>query len=159
MERNQLKAEYGPWAKLTAAICSDKKNEQEHYEKRFLEMADKSTLRPGKGAHLVLTPDLLAWMNDILEHVQECYPTAEELDAQDGVMTRKECKDILRQVKNNMNGWEAVTDNFGHKVFASYPWQEGEYRITVILGKPKNGETDDSNAELKLDVRYWFQGF
>jgi hypothetical protein len=111
---------------------------------------------PGKGVFVTLEPDLVLWLLDRIAHVQDYYPDASELEAKEGVLSRAECQLVLKQIGGNESNWVQVTDDFGQKVYARYPWQDGEYRVTVVLPKAKAGDTNASNGALSLDIRFWY---
>jgi hypothetical protein len=112
------------------------------------------SLIPGKGAHLTMTPDMIDWLKETVDHVHDYWPA--EIELEDGVFTRKTAGALLKSIANSMNGWKVVNDNFGLKVYRAYEWDTGEIRVTLVRPKAKAGEGDDSNVDVKLDIRYWF---
>jgi hypothetical protein len=102
---------------------------------------------PGKGAHLVLNEQILAFVQDTLAEVRGFYSDeAHDVDPQavlNGLLSLNETTD-----RGDTFSWEEEKDNFGHKVLARMPYKKGELRLTVVLTK---------RGELKLDIREWFE--
>jgi hypothetical protein len=102
-----------------------------------------TTLRPGKGAHLTVTGEVLDFLADTLEDLRTAWidgGAAQFVEAGDGFK-------VFALVTERSDGWTAGKDNFGRKLWRSYDWQGGEYRVTLVLNQ---------HGEFKVDVRHWF---
>lgn len=99
------------------------------------------TLKPGKGAHLDLTEEVIVWISQVIQEAELKYQSEDGDALQDNGKGLELLKEFERL------GWEREDDKFGKKAYRQLPWQEGAIRITVVLGKQGN---------LKLDVRYWY---
>jgi len=104
------------------------------------------TLKPLKGAHLILNESILSWIQGRLDEAHEIlgYGNMDEMVEQDV----KGLLDDLLEV----DGWYEVKDRFGRKVFSSRPYpisgqqeSKGELRVGVVL----------TRGELMLDIRPW----
>lgn len=115
-----------------------------------------SEMKPGKGFHATMTPDVIDWLSETVEHVRDNYPTAQELDAMGGNLTRKEVGELLTTVAKTQNGWKTARDSFGDKAYRGIEWQNGELRVTLIRPKPKAADVADSNCDVRIDIRQWY---
>jgi hypothetical protein len=119
-------------------------------------MSSNRELRPGKGSHQTLTPDLIDWIRETFDHIYEYFPTEKEL-GEEGTITRKKAAQFLQGMARSQNGWEVTNDSFGLKVYRYYAWADGEYRIGLVRPKSTGvGESENSNVDIRLDVRYWY---
>lgn len=110
-------------------------------------MAD---LRPGKGAFLPLTQEVIEFLHECIEDMWNAagvgteedpeFPSLDELiDAEDGLQ-------YLKDLRASATHWKPSEDNFGVKLHKALPWNDGEIRVTVVL----------KNDKLKIDVREWY---
>jgi len=102
------------------------------------------SLLPGKGAHIVLNEQILAFITEALEDVKKCY--SDELHDDEPITVLDQLMDPT--VANRADEWYKVKDNFGTKVFAKMPYKKGELRLTVVHTK---------QGDLKLDLREWYE--
>jgi len=98
---------------------------------------------PGKGAHLVLNDEILAFVQEALMDIANCY--GDEIHDADPVAVINGLVDGAGHANNT---WIEEKDNFGHKAFTVMPYKKGELRVTIVLTKQN---------ELRLDIREWFE--
>ena len=101
-----------------------------------------SSLLPGKGGHFHLNAETLEFFKTAMAEVA----SINEEDDLDELIDNGDAKDAWTRLKA-VDGWEYAKDKFGEKLFKGMAWEEGEYRVTVVL---------NSHGALKLDVRVWF---
>ena len=96
-------------------------------------------LKPGKGAHFTATQEVLDFLVATLEEIQSVWDS--------DVIDEGEAKEIQRQLADQYEGWTSVRDKFGKKLYKGIDFQDGQYRVTLVL---------NSYGELKLDIRQWY---
>lgn len=100
-----------------------------------------SKLQPGKGGHFHLNADTLEFFTNVFTLLND--ELGEDLNER---LDNDEETEIFKELKAK-GSWEFQKDKFGQKLYREFPWQDGAYRITVVL---------NNRGELKLDVREWF---
>jgi hypothetical protein len=115
-------------------------------------------LKPGKGAHLVVNDEMLAFLNSALFELGEAYDECGGNEAQD-----EDVKGLFKAIAKKLlpggdliardveQEWSVDADNFGDKLIAWTTYPDGECRVTLVLTKPKGSR----KSELKLDIRPW----
>jgi len=114
-----------------------------------------ATLKPGKGGFFHLNGDTLGFftlsMSDLFDAL-----TDEGTKDLNELLDGGDADELFRKVKAELvddeemdpaKRWSFEKDKFGRKVFKAMDWEDGTYRITLVL----NGA-----GELKLDVRQWY---
>jgi hypothetical protein len=122
-------------------------------------------LKPGKGAHLVVNAEMLGFVRDTVQDIQEAYdeaggdPTYDELPKKffqticKTLLSAQRGEDTLIAERAYLAEWEVASDKFGDKLIAWTRYPDGECRVTLILTKPKGSK----GPELKLDIRPWIE--
>ncbi|SRR5216684_602215 len=112
-------------------------------------MSDDS-LKPFKGADLVLNQEVLDFLSDVLGVLtgSDSDGGVRSAPAYDDATAEETPEKIIQKLLKL--GWEESRDSYGHKAYMSTPYPAtvhgGEFRIGVVL---KN------NGVLHLDIRIW----
>jgi hypothetical protein len=107
------------------------------------EFKSNKDLKPLKGAHLVCNEDILGFIREAIQDVQDNY--TDETHGMNPELAISDLKDVV--------GWTSIKDRFGKKVYKARQYaqagqqeQKAELRVGVVL----NGK-----RELMLDIRVW----
>lgn len=109
--------------------------------------SDKS-LKPGKGAHLVVNEAILCFISAALDELHEAGGFNGEIDNRIDADDEKGILDDLLEI----DGWTEIKDKFGRKVYKAQPYvvtgaqeMKGELRVGAVL----------TRGTLMVDIRVW----
>jgi hypothetical protein len=108
----------------------------------------KSKLAPGKGMHAHLNGDTLAFFIGAFDTLNEAI--VEHCDGNglnDVLDSDAGAGELFAHLRNELD-WQYTKDSFGQKLYTETDFDNGTYRVTLVLNK---------NDELKLDVRNWYE--
>lgn len=114
-------------------------------------MTSPSNLRPGKGAHLDLTHEVLDFLQGCFTDMWNAAGVGTEEDPEfpsiDELIDEGKGMEYLKDLSESATHWQKAKDKFGTKLYKALPWQDGEIRVTAVL---------NSQGALKVDVRFWY---
>jgi len=110
-------------------------------------------LKPGKGVHLVVNEDIIAFLGRSFDQLGDAYDSGggdAQYDEHPVALFNYMKSHLLDEANFGLqeDPWQYEEDSFGKKVYIDRDYPDGALRVTLILNK-KN--------ELRLDVRTWYR--